>query len=64
MPQLLSFVGKRIAIRRADGSMITTGVSPFPAALHEFVEKSKWDHALKLCRHVKVSHHSPHNFLQ
>uniref|UniRef100_A0A914WZA1 Uncharacterized protein n=2 Tax=Plectus sambesii TaxID=2011161 RepID=A0A914WZA1_9BILA len=52
-PTLVSFVGNHVTVRRVDGSLISAGVSPFPAALHAYVEKSKWDHALRLCRHIR-----------
>jgi intraflagellar transport protein 80 len=54
-PTLIVYVGNHVAVRRSDGSIVSTGVTPFPAALHAYVEKSKWDQALRLCRHIRVS---------
>lgn len=33
-PTLINFVGNHISIRRADGSLITTAVSPYPAVVY------------------------------
>lgn len=33
-PTLINFVGNHISIRRADGSLITTAVSPYPATIY------------------------------
>lgn len=54
-PQILSFVGCQVTIRRADGSLIHINVSPYPAILHEYVSNSKWEDAIRLCRFVKTS---------
>ena len=34
-PSLINFVGNHISIRRADGSLITTAVSPYPAVIYK-----------------------------
>ncbi|XP_054838571.1 intraflagellar transport protein 80 homolog isoform X4 [Eublepharis macularius] len=52
-PQIVSFVGSQITIRRADGSLIHMNISPYPAILHEYVSSSKWEDAIRLCRFVK-----------
>ncbi|XP_070801121.1 intraflagellar transport protein 80 homolog [Pituophis catenifer annectens] len=52
-PQILSFVGNQVTIRRADGSLIHISVSPYPAILHEYVNNLKWEDAIRLCRFVK-----------
>ncbi|XP_029472943.1 intraflagellar transport protein 80 homolog isoform X1 [Rhinatrema bivittatum] len=52
-PQIVSFVGNRVTIRRADGSLVHTNISPYPAILHEYVSTSKWENAVRLCRFVK-----------
>ena len=57
-PQLLNFIGNHIIIRRAEGSLVGTGVSPYPAILHSYVQNSRWDDAVRLCRFVKVSRNS------
>uniref|UniRef100_T1JAI6 Uncharacterized protein n=1 Tax=Strigamia maritima TaxID=126957 RepID=T1JAI6_STRMM len=51
--QIVSFVGNLISIRRMDGSLISTPVSPYPSILHGFVTASKWDDAIRLCRFIK-----------
>ncbi|RXG60139.1 Intraflagellar transport protein 80-like protein [Armadillidium vulgare] len=48
-----SFVENTITIRRLDGSIVTTSVSPYPALLHSYVLANKWDDALRLARFVK-----------
>jgi hypothetical protein len=53
-PQLLSFIGSHLTIRRIEGSLVTTGISPYPAILQEYVNGGKWDDAVRLCRFVKV----------
>ncbi|KAK2191278.1 hypothetical protein NP493_56g04017 [Ridgeia piscesae] len=52
-PHLLSFIGKHITIRRAEGSLVTSGVSPYPALLHDHTGARQWDDAVRLCRFVK-----------
>ncbi|XP_013386357.1 intraflagellar transport protein 80 homolog isoform X2 [Lingula anatina] len=52
-PQLLSFLGSHVSLRRADGSLVSTGISPYPAMLHNFVMGSRWEDAVRLCRFVK-----------
>ncbi|KAM4771325.1 intraflagellar transport protein 80 homolog [Rhinophrynus dorsalis] len=52
-PQIVSFVGNRLTIRRSDGSLIHTNISPYPAILHGYVSSSKWDDAVRLCCFVK-----------
>ncbi|XP_063162565.1 intraflagellar transport protein 80 homolog isoform X1 [Candoia aspera] len=53
-PQILSFVGNQVTIRRADGSLIHISISPYPAILHEYVNNLKWEDAIRLCRFVKI----------
>uniref|UniRef100_A0A8D0B0J4 Intraflagellar transport protein 80 homolog n=1 Tax=Salvator merianae TaxID=96440 RepID=A0A8D0B0J4_SALMN len=52
-PQIVSFIGSQVTIRRADGSLIHISIPPYPALLHEYVNNSKWDDAIRLCRFVK-----------
>ena len=40
-PTLISFVGNHISIRRADGSLITTAVSPYPAVIYNNVTANR-----------------------
>ncbi|XP_066266233.1 intraflagellar transport protein 80 homolog [Branchiostoma lanceolatum] len=52
-PQIVNFLGNHVIIRRADGSLVSTGVSPYPSMLHSYVSNSRWDDAVRLCRFVK-----------
>ncbi|XP_048460218.1 intraflagellar transport protein 80 homolog isoform X2 [Rhincodon typus] len=52
-PQIVNYVGNQVTVRRADGSLIYTSISPYPAILHEYVSASRWDDAVRLCRFVK-----------
>nr|XP_032834382.1 intraflagellar transport protein 80 homolog isoform X1 [Petromyzon marinus]XP_032834383.1 intraflagellar transport protein 80 homolog isoform X1 [Petromyzon marinus] len=52
-PRVLSFLGARVSVRRADGALLSVPVSPYPGALHGLVAAQRWDHALRLCRFVK-----------
>jgi len=52
-PQLLSFIGNHVTIRRSEGSLVTTGITPYPSILLEYVSGGKWDDAVRLCRFVK-----------
>uniref|UniRef100_UPI00398F7D97 intraflagellar transport protein 80 homolog isoform X2 n=1 Tax=Pristiophorus japonicus TaxID=55135 RepID=UPI00398F7D97 len=52
-PQIVNYVGNQVTVRRADGSLIYTNISPYPAILHEYVSASRWDDAVRLCRFVK-----------
>uniref|UniRef100_A0A0M3IE26 WD_REPEATS_REGION domain-containing protein n=1 Tax=Ascaris lumbricoides TaxID=6252 RepID=A0A0M3IE26_ASCLU len=52
-PYLLAFIGNHVSVRRSDGSLVPCGVSPFPAALSAYIAASKWDQAIRLCRHIK-----------
>ncbi|KAJ8030563.1 Intraflagellar transport protein 80-like [Holothuria leucospilota] len=52
-PQIVNFIGNHVTIRRADGALVGTGVSPYPVLLYELVNSSRWDDAVRLCRFVK-----------
>ncbi|XP_069831369.1 intraflagellar transport protein 80 homolog isoform X2 [Dendropsophus ebraccatus] len=52
-PQIMSFVGNRVTIRRSDGSLVHTNTSPYPAIIHDYIIASKWNEAVRLCRFVK-----------
>eukprot|EP01135_Chromosphaera_perkinsii_P002827 Nk52_evm17s228 gene=Nk52_evmTU17s228 len=52
-PQIVSFVDNLITVRRADGALLTTTVSPYPSILYRYTSSKKWDDALRLCRFVK-----------
>ena len=53
-PQIVNFLGNHINMRRSEGSMVSTGVSPYPAMLHGYIQGARWDDAVRLCRFVKV----------
>ena len=53
-PVITSFENNSVSVRKGDGSLVTTGVSPYPAILHGYVTSQHWDDATKLCRFVKV----------
>ncbi|XP_067950090.1 intraflagellar transport protein 80 homolog isoform X2 [Watersipora subatra] len=52
-PFVSSFVGRHVGIRRADGAVISTAISPYPALLHGYTLGGRWDDAVRLCRFVK-----------
>ena len=52
-PTLVYFIGNHVSVRRADGSLITTCVSPYPAVVHQLASSNKWAEATRLCRFVK-----------
>ncbi|KAM8954240.1 intraflagellar transport protein 80 homolog [Pelodytes ibericus] len=52
-PQIVSFVGNMVTIRRSDGSLVHTNISPYPAILHDYFNSLKWDDAVGLCHFVK-----------
>ena len=52
-PRIMSFFGSRVAIRRTDGAILTTSISPYPATLYDFASGARWDEAVRLCRFVK-----------
>ncbi|PAV78488.1 hypothetical protein WR25_09547 isoform B [Diploscapter pachys] len=51
-PTLLYFTGNNIVIRRSDGSIIPTAIPAYGAALLNDISQSKWDQAIRICRHV------------
>ena len=54
-PVITSFQHNSLSVRRGDGSLVTTGVSPYPAILHSYAASQQWEDASKLCRFVKDS---------
>jgi len=51
--QIVNFVGNVCTMRRGDGALCSTSVSPYPSFLHGYANQSKWDEAVRLCRFVK-----------
>lgn len=52
-PSLLSFRSTRCTLRRSDGAVVTSNVSPYQEMLANFASQREWDLALRLCRYVK-----------
>ncbi|XP_046852298.1 intraflagellar transport protein 80 homolog [Xenia sp. Carnegie-2017] len=52
-PNIVSFLGNVCSIRRADGSLSSTIISPYPMILHKYTREFKWSDAVRLCRFVK-----------
>uniref|UniRef100_A0A8B9LBR6 Intraflagellar transport 80 homolog (Chlamydomonas) n=1 Tax=Astyanax mexicanus TaxID=7994 RepID=A0A8B9LBR6_ASTMX len=52
-PHILNYVGAQVSVRRADGSLVYSSVSPYPALLHEYSGSARWEDALRLCRFAK-----------
>ncbi|XP_045128913.1 intraflagellar transport protein 80 homolog [Portunus trituberculatus] len=48
-----SFLDSVVTVRRADGSLVTTSITPYPALLHNYVTAKRWDDAVRLARFVK-----------
>jgi intraflagellar transport protein 80 len=54
-PHLVHFLGKTCTVRRTDGTLVATPVSPYPLLLFEYREKNDWESCVRLCRFVQVS---------
>ncbi|XP_077053458.1 intraflagellar transport protein 80 homolog [Siphateles boraxobius] len=52
-PQIVSYVGTQVTVRRVDGSLVCTAVSPYPTLLHEYTGSARWEDALRICRFAK-----------
>lgn len=52
---LVNFVNTYCSMRRGDGALCSTNISPYPAFLHKYVKESKWAEAVRLCRFAKDS---------
>lgn len=52
-PQMVSYVGSQVTVRRVDGSLVCTAVSPYPTLLHEYTSSARWEDALRICRFAK-----------
>ncbi|CAB1347799.1 unnamed protein product [Coregonus sp. 'balchen'] len=52
-PHILNYVGTQVTVRRGDGSLVYSSVSPYPGLLHEYSASSRWEDALRLCRFAK-----------
>ena len=54
-PQLLQFTGHHCNLRRSDGALLATSVTPFSVLLHQHANAGHWDAAVRLCRFAKVN---------
>jgi hypothetical protein len=54
-PQIVSFDGTHVTVRRSDGALLSSAVSPYPIALYGMVIKSMWEQAIQLCRSPALS---------
>ncbi|XP_019850408.1 PREDICTED: intraflagellar transport protein 80 homolog [Amphimedon queenslandica] len=52
-PKVVSFIGNHVTLRRSDGAIIMTSISPFPCVLHQHMLTGQWNSAVKLCRVAK-----------
>ncbi|MCL4130103.1 UNVERIFIED_CONTAM: hypothetical protein GTU68_022274, partial [Idotea baltica] len=50
--ELEYFSDNSVTIRRLDGSLVASSISPYPALLHNYVTAKRWDDALRLARFV------------
>lgn len=53
LPQILTFLGPRLTVRRVDGAIMTQSIPVHPLLLYELVQGGRWEEAVKLCRFVK-----------
>ncbi|XP_076269721.1 intraflagellar transport protein Oseg5 [Rhynchophorus ferrugineus] len=51
-PRINDFIGNSVSIRKADGSLISVAISPFPELIHKKIQDNRWSEALDLCRSV------------
>jgi hypothetical protein len=56
VPKIAYFHGSRTIIQRSDGALVTANVGQNPLLLYEYLATMQWNKAIRLCRHVKVSH--------
>lgn len=54
-PRIQSFEMSTIYVRRSDGSLITSLISPYILNLHKSIMNNKWESGLKLCRTIQDS---------
>ena len=55
IPQIVSFHGAQLSVRRSDGALLSAGVPCYPGMLHDFCKgvNVRWENAIRLCRFVK-----------
>eukprot|EP00939_MAST-03C_sp_MAST-3C-sp1_P001027 g1027.t1 len=52
-PYISSFFGPRVTVRRVDGALVTTSVTPYANMMYDFATSTRWSDAVRLCRFVK-----------
>lgn len=52
--QVLAYTGDRLSVRKVDGSVVFVSSPPDIPILYEFARSSRWDEAVRLCRHQKT----------
>mmetsp|Transcript_24926 Transcript_24926/g.44327 ORF Transcript_24926/g.44327 Transcript_24926/m.44327 type:complete len:775 (+) Transcript_24926:94-2418(+) len=53
VPQVSTFYGSRLTVRKADGALVTTSVSCYASMLYRYIGESRWEESVRLCRFVK-----------
>ena len=53
IPQIVSFHGTQLSVRRSDGALLTAGIPCYPSMIYDFVKNTRWEAAIRLCRFVK-----------
>lgn len=54
-PTIIAFHDTALIVRREDGMMLTTAVTPFPAMIYDLVSRIHWVEAVRMCRFVDSS---------
>ncbi|XP_054283963.1 intraflagellar transport protein 80 homolog isoform X2 [Macrosteles quadrilineatus] len=49
-PMVVSFEGNHVGVRRSDGALVSSIISPHVSVLHDYAEERMWRDALRLCR--------------
>ncbi|KAG8294840.1 Intraflagellar transport protein 80 [Homalodisca vitripennis] len=52
-PSVVSFEGNHVGVRRSDGALVNSIISPHVPILHGFADTQQWADALRLCRALK-----------
>ena len=53
VPQVSTFYGSRLTVRKADGALVTTSVSCYASMLYNYIKEARWEESVRLCRFVK-----------
>lgn len=49
------FNGRRVSLRRGDGTSLPICISPYPHQLQRYVSSGQWESAQRLCSSIKAS---------